>query len=136
MLTPLTIRLRAKFVFPLVVTLIAAFCGMFLPIAVENTHNVVWESVYGLGFFVAGFFAHGYTGNPVVGIIGLLVWPLAASAIVFFLARCSIDSTGMIRLLIGVLFVVSLFTCVSHETENYLSVHGAPLYWNLYATFY
>jgi hypothetical protein len=136
MLTPLTSRLLAKFVFPLVVTLIAAFCGMFLPIAAENTHNVVWESVYGLGFYVVGFVAHGYTGNPLLGIVGLLVWPLAASAIVFFLARYSISRTGVTRLIIGILFVVSLFACVSHDTENYLSVRGAPLYWNLYATFY
>ena len=109
---------------------------MFLPIIAGNSHNVVWESLYGIGFYLAGLFMRSYVSNAFVGLVGLLLWPLLASAIVFFLARVVVGSSLTIRGIVGVLFAASLFACVSHDTSNYLSRRGAPLYWNLYATFY
>jgi hypothetical protein len=109
---PVSSRAIQNLVVPLLVTVVAAFFGLFLPIAAQNTHNVFWGALYGIGFYLAGFVARGYVGNAFVGLVGLLVWPLLASASVFVLAR------------------------LGHDTENYLSSHGAPLYWNLYATFY
>jgi hypothetical protein len=82
------------------------------------------------------FVARGYVANAFVGWVGLLVWPLIASSIVFLVARLVMRSSRKTRAAVGILFAASLFACVSHETENYLSSRGAPLYWNLYAAFY
>ena len=123
-------------VVPLLVTAVAAFFGMFLPIAAQNSHNLVWESLYGIGFYLAGFVAHDYAGNAFLGLVGLLIWPLLACAIVFLLTRLAMRSSLTTRGIFGILFAASLFAGVSHDTENYLSSRGAPLYWNLYATFY
>ena|SRR5882724_9688831 len=136
MVKPVCSRAIQNVLVPLVVTVVAAFSGMFLPMIAGNSHNVVWESLYGIGFYVAGFVAHGYVGNAFVGLVGLLVWPLLACAIVFLLARLVVRSSLTTRGIVAVLFAASLFACVSRDTSNYLSSRGAPLYWNLYATFY
>jgi hypothetical protein len=133
---PVSSRAIQNLVVPLLVTVVAAFFGLFLPIAAQNTHNVFWGALYGIGFYLAGFVARGYVGNAFVGLVGLLVWPLLASASVFVLARLAMRSSGMTRAIVAILFAASIFACVGHDTENYLSSHGAPLYWNLYATFY
>jgi hypothetical protein len=133
---PVSSRAIQNMLLRLALAVVTAFCGMFLPLAAQNKHNVVWESLYGLGFYLAGFFARGYAGNRFVGLVGLLVWPLFASGIVFLLTRHVMRSSSKATIIVGILFAASLLACVSDNTENYLSSHGAPLYWNLYATFY
>jgi hypothetical protein len=136
MVKPVSSRAIHNLLIPLLITILAAFFGMFLPITAHNSHNVVWELFYGLGFYVSGFVARGYVANAFVGWVGLLVWPLIASSIAFLVARLVMRSSRKTRAAVGILFAASLFACVSHETENYLSSRGAPLYWNLYAAFY
>jgi hypothetical protein len=136
MVKPVSSRLIHNLLVPLVVTIVAAFFGMFLPIVAQNSHNVLWESLYGLGFYVSRFVASGHAAKASVGWVGLLVWPLIASGVVFLVARAVMRSSPTTRTVLGILFIASLFVCISHDTENYLSSRGAPLYWNLYATFY
>jgi hypothetical protein len=127
---------------PLLVALIAAFFGMFLPVlayelfhndAIEP-HNVVWESLFGIGFYVAGFIFHGYLANPWVGLIGQVLWPLIAITMVFFASRAVLRSSYRRCTVWACVFFFSLLICVGHDAANYLSVHGLPLYGNLYAT--
>jgi len=136
MVKPVSSRAIQNLLVPLVVTFVGAFFGMFLPMTAQNSHNVVWESLYGIGFYHAGFLAHGYVANALLGLVGLVVWPLLACGIVFLLSSVVMRSSSKVRILVGIVFAASLFACVSHDTENYLSSRGAPLYWNLYATFY
>jgi hypothetical protein len=128
---------------PLLVAVIGAFMGMFLPIAVYEAshsesfelHNVFWESIFGLGFYIAGVFGDCFTTRW-IAIVGVLGWPLVAMVIVFFVARSVLNSSRRTRLVWGAAFLLSLVICVGHEAENYLSIHYVPLYWNLYATCY
>lgn len=129
---------------PILVVVAVAFFGLFLPVAVYELshsdsfelHNVFWESIFGIGFYLAGFIFHGYLTNPGVGLIGMLVWPLVIVIIVFFGTRAVLRSSQNHRILWGCLFVFSLLACAGHDAENYLSIHGLPLFWNLYATWY
>ena len=136
MVKPVSSRITYDLLLPLFVTIVALLFGIFLPIVAQNSHNVFWESLYGLGFYISGFVARSYVANAFVGWIGLLVWPLIACIIVFLVAGAVMRSSPTTRLAVGILFVVSLFACVSHDTESYFSSRRAPLYWNLYATFY
>src|SRR5260370_37230965 len=104
---------------PLIVTVIAAFFGMFLPMMAGNSHNVVWESLYGIGFYLAGLVARGYVGSAFVGLVGLVVWPLLACGIVFLLARLVVRSSLTTRRIVGVLFAASLFAFVSRRHPYY-----------------
>jgi hypothetical protein len=135
MVKPMSSRVIQNLLVPLVVTLVGAFFGMCLPMAAQNSHNVIWESLYGIGFYLVGFLTRGYVANALVGLVGLVVWPLLACGIVFVLSRLVMRSSSKVRIVVGIIFAASLFACVSHDTENYLSSRGAPLYWNLYATF-
>jgi hypothetical protein len=51
---PLSSQAIQNLLVPLIIALIAAFFGMFLPMRAPNTHNVVWDSLYGIGFYFAG----------------------------------------------------------------------------------
>ena len=130
-------------VVPLLIAVVAAFLGMFLPIAVYelthtgtfHPHNVVWESVFGIGFYIAGFFGS-CMADRWVAVVGFLAWPLTAMVIVFFVSRAIFRRSVRYRVICSILFVVSLLVCVGDDAENYLSLHHVPLYWNLYATCY
>jgi hypothetical protein len=128
---------------PLLVAFVVAFLGMFLPIAVYelthsesfHPHNVFWESIFGIGFYVAGFFDSCRTSRwvPIVGFAG---WPLLAMLIVFLITRGILRSSSRSRILWAAVFLLSVVVCVGDNGENYLSMHHVPLYWNLYATCY
>jgi hypothetical protein len=129
---------------PLLVAVVGAFLGMFLPMAVYELsrsnsfelHNVFWESIFGIGFYVAAFIFDSYLANRWVGLIGLLMWPLIAMTIIFFASRAVLHRSQPTRIIWICVFVLSLFICVGHDAENYLSIHGLPLYWNLCANWY
>jgi hypothetical protein len=128
---------------PLLIAIVAVFLGMFLPIGFYEIthsesfqpHNVFWESVFGLGFYVAGFIADCFTTRW-VAVVGLLAWPLFAAGIVFFVSRRVILSSQRVRFVWSAVFLLSVVVIVGDTAENYLSVHHVPLYWNLYATCY
>lgn len=128
---------------PLLIAIVGAFLGTFFPIGVYelthseslHLHNVFWESIFGIGFYVAGFFGSCMSSRW-VAIIGLAGWPLLAMLIVFFVTRRILRSSSRIRMLWAVVFVLSVVVCVGENAENYLSVHHVPLYWNLYASCY
>ena len=123
--------------------MIGAFLGMFLPIAAFelthsesfHPHNMFWEFVFGLGFYVAGFFGS-CMSDRWVAMVGFAVWPLVAMLIVFVVTRRILHSSARSRILWSAVFLVSIIVCVGGEGENYLSMHHVPLYWNFYATCY
>ena len=123
--------------------MLGAFLGMFLPIAVFeltdsesfHPHNVFWESVFGLGFYIAGFFGS-CMSDRWVAIVGFAVWPLLAIIVTFLATRRILCSSARSRFGWSVILFLSLLVYVGQRGENYLSVHYVPLYWNLYATCY
>src|ERR1700722_16106142 len=117
-------------VIPLGVSVLGAFLGMFLPIAAFelthsesfHPHNVFWESVFGLGFYVAGFFGS-CMSDRWVAMVGFAVWPLVAMLIVFVATRRIIHSSARSRILWSAVFLVSVIVCVGDAGENHLSMH-------------
>jgi|SRR6476620_1126091 len=130
-------------VIPLGVSVLGAFLGMFLPVAAFefthsdsfHPHSVFWESVFGLGFYVAGFFGS-CMSDRWVAIVGFAVWPVVGMILIFLATRRILRMSGRGRVIWTTIFVVSLLVYVGQRGENYLSVHHVPLYWNLYAVCY
>ena len=104
-----------------------------------ESHNVIWESIFGIGFYGAAWVCHvfslEYQSSPVAW-IGLLLWPLFVMAIIFVATRRVLRSSRRTRFVCSAAFLLSLFFCVGHDAENYLALHGVPVYWNYYAVFY
>ncbi len=134
-------------ILPLVIALVVAVFGTSLPIVAYETthsetfepHNVIWESIFGAGFYGAAWVCHLFSleyQSAAVGLIGLLLWPLLVMVAVFIAARRVLRSSRRTRLIWATAFVLSLCVCVGHDAENYLAVHGLPVYWNYYAVFY
>jgi hypothetical protein len=133
---------------PIVIALVAAFFGMFLPVAVYEgfhndsfeLHNVCWESIFGIGFYAASWYchllSHAYVMDRTVGLIGMLLWPLVAIIIIFLVSRRVIRASQRTRLIWAGAFLLSLFICVGHDAANYLALRGAPLFWNYSAIWY
>ena|SRR5438128_2323246 len=136
-------RVLVSIAIPSLIAVVGAFLGMFLPIAIYeltrsesfHPHNIFWESIFGVGFYVAGFFGSCMSSRwvPIVGFVG---WPLLAMLIVFFVTRRILRSSARSRILWAAVFLLSVLVCVGDNGENYLSMHHVPLYWNLYATCY
>lgn len=132
---------------PLVIALVTAIFGTFLPIiGYEMTysdsfqpHNVIWESIYGIGFcgaaWVCYFCNFEYALNRSVGLVGGVIWPLLIMTIVFIASRRILRSSSRTRLMWGIAFLVSLLVCVvGQKAENYLADRFyLPLYWNYQA---
>ena len=133
---------------PLVVAVVAALFGTFLPIAAYeithsetlHPHNVVWESVFGIGFCAAAFvcrvFSHGYIGDSTVGLVGMLLWPLAVIVAIFFATRLVLRRSFRTQLIWATAFLLSLFICVGDDAANYLALRDVPLFWNYYAVWF
>src|SRR5213593_1261967 len=106
-------------VIPLGVSVLGAFLGMFLPVAAFeltrsdsfHPHNVFWESVFGLGFYVAGFFGC-CMSDRWVAIVGFTVWPLVGMILVFLATRRILRMSDRGRLIWAITFVISLLVYV------------------------
>src|ERR1041385_8689272 len=118
-------------VVPFAVSVLGAFLGMFLPIATFelthsdsfHPHNVFWESVFGLGFYVAGFFGS-CRSDRWVAIVGLVVWPVVTMGLIFLATRRILRMSGRDRIIWSTIFVVWLLVYVGERGENYLSIRS------------
>src|SRR5207253_1521011 len=98
-MTPREVKRFALFiVLPLVVAVVAAVFGTSLPIVAHETthsetfepHNVIWESIFGIGFYGAAWVCHLFSldyQSAAVAWVGLLLWPLLIMAIIFVATR-------------------------------------------------
>jgi hypothetical protein len=140
-------RFALFIILPLAVALVAAVFGTSLPIVAYETtrsetfepHNVIWQSIFGIGFYGAAWVCHLFSleyHSAAVAWLGLLVWPLLITAIIFVVTRRVLRNSRRTRLIWGAAFLFSLCIVVGHDAENYLALHGAPVYWNYYAGFY
>jgi hypothetical protein len=128
---------------PLVIALVAAFSGMFLPITTYwqsfELHNVVWECIFGIGFYAAAFasniFSFEYTSR-LVALVGGLLWPLFVMILIFFTSRRVLRHSPRTRFIWAAAFLLSLLVCVGHDAENYLALHGVPVFWTYSAVCY
>ena len=133
---------------PPVIAVVAALFGTLLPIAAYeithsdtfHPHNLVWESVFGIGFcaavFVCRVFSHGYIGDSTVGLVGMLLWPLAVIVAIFFATRLVLRRLFRTQLIWATAFLLSLFICVGDDAANYLALRDVPLFWNYYAVWF
>src|SRR5262245_8564346 len=140
----------ARFVaLPLVIAVATAVFGTWLPIIGYEMrhsdgfqpHNVVWEVIYGIGFFVAAwtsYFLNFSYHSRAVGWIGMVIWPMMVMAVVFLASRRILRGSPRTRLAWTVGFLVSLFVCVvGQRAENFLADRFyLPLFWNFYASYF
>jgi CDP-diglyceride synthetase len=128
---------------PLLIALAGGFLGMCFPIAINelthsesfHAHNLFWESIFGIGFYVAGFFDSCMPSRR-VAMVGFVGWPFLAMLIVFFVTRRMLHSSSRSQMRWTAFFLLSVVVWLGDAAENYLSIHHVPLYWNLYATCY
>jgi hypothetical protein len=99
-----------SYLIALVYALTSGFVGMILPFAsgfgvIPHPTNILFGSIYGLGWFVAGFIANVRSRN--VELFGSLIWPLLVmTAIVYFLGRqLSSGSRGYRPIVIGIILL-------------------------------
>jgi hypothetical protein len=74
---------------PLAVTVLALIAGTILPLfggsLVHAPFNLIWGFVFGLGWYLAGFFAS--VASPWIVLWGALVWPVLICAALFVFSR-------------------------------------------------
>ena len=115
-----------------VVTASAVCCGMFGLAAFGPEHrNAIWEPVFGIGYFVAGFILHPFTLNRTIGIIGGLIWPLFVTVGVGWLTWRITSGPRRVRAWSAVFYILSLCCWVSSAAADYLSLHWIPFFSNL-----
>src|SRR5438046_908776 len=113
----------------LVVASVAVFFGMVLPGVTDfEIHNPLWELIFGIGFGLSELFHIGMRGDA---LIGFLLWPAFIFVAVSFSAFYTLHRSRRTRLVVAVLFVLSLFICVSRATQNSIALH-VPLWSNEY----
>jgi hypothetical protein len=120
-------KTSSRVVVTVLVVATATFCGMFAPFAFAF-RNAIWDPVFGVGFLVAGFVFHPFTGNRMVGLIGGGLWPLLVIAGIGFGAWMLTAARPSWRLAAVGLFALSVFLWVSVPTANRISRHGVPFY--------
>jgi hypothetical protein len=110
---------------------IAVFFGMFLPFPTDGAvHNPIWELIFGIGFWIAELFPHAIDARG-DALIGFLLWPALMFVAVWFSAFLTLRAAGRKRLVLSLLFIVSLLVCVGRDVHNSLAVH-VPLWSNGY----
>ncbi|MDO8541199.1 MAG: hypothetical protein Q7S40_12240 [Opitutaceae bacterium] len=114
----------------------AVFCGMFAPLVFSSVRNAIWEPLFGIGFFTAGFLFHPYSGNRVIGLIGAIAWPLLVCAIIGWGVWKLTASRSPWVAVTAALYFLSLCAWVSVKTANQLSSHAFPFYSQLSAAWY
>ena len=118
---------------PFLIAAVAAFLGMHL-FFVSNGHNLLWECVYGIGYFLSGLVFHLYVLNRSIGVIGFLVWPAIATSLVFILVRLVIRRSLLCILLTAGAFLASFVIWIDDAQANALVDRGLPIFYNCYAT--
>jgi hypothetical protein len=126
---------------PLAIALTTFAFGILLPMMAE-LRNLVWESIYGIGFSGTAWFCYFFnfdwaTRRP-VGLVGVIIWPLLTMAVVFIASRRILRRSLRTRLVWGAAFVVSLFICVvGQKAANYFADRWyLPLFWNFAGNWY
>jgi hypothetical protein len=118
---------------PFLLAVAAPFLGMHL-FRLSAKHNLLWECLYGLGYFVSGFFLHPYALNRSIWFICSVLWPLIVSTFVFFVARRVICASRQLRIITATALLGSLSLWVSDDRANALAENYWPIFCNYYAT--
>jgi len=107
----------------------AAQAGVFSLLCLDgHFRNVVWEPLFGVGFLVAGLLFQPFTGNRIVGMIGM-AWPLLLLALVGLLAWNLAAARPRWRWVAAFVFVVSLLAIIPSATADRLA-RFLPLFSN------
>lgn len=109
---------------------------MYAPLVFGSVRNAVWEPLFGIGFFFAGYCFHPYHGNRIVGLLGGSAWPLIVCTVIAFGGWRFTGSSLRTRLVACALFLASLVLWVPLDTVNRLVSHGVPFYSNLSSVWY
>jgi hypothetical protein len=121
-----------SYLIALAYALTSGFVGMILPFAsgfgvIPHPTNILFGSIYGLGWFVAGFIAS--VRSPNVQLFGSLIWPLLVmTAIVYLLGRqLASGSRGYRPIVIILLALVLPGKLVATTSLKYLPLYSSTL---------
>jgi hypothetical protein len=95
----------------------------------HGLENLFWGSVYGLGWFVVGFFVE--LRHPGPALFGFIVWPLMVSAALSWFAgrRWRAHDARLIRIAVAAL-IVTLLLDVPLPLAGRLPLAYLPLWYN------
>jgi hypothetical protein len=123
----------------LAVTVLALIAGTILPLfggsLVHEPFNLIWGFVFGLGWYLAGFFAS--VRSPWVVLWGALVWPVLVCAALFVFSRKLHQSEwSFSKGLTLSIFVLSLMVIVPQRLTAGPALSYVPFYPNILGAVY
>jgi hypothetical protein len=124
----LTLSTRSRLLAALLAAAIATSAALILPLAIHRIRNVPWEIVFGLGWYVTGFF-RGSLNERFEGFLGLILWPLILFLLLWWGVYSSFRLPRLMLVILALLFCASLFVCVDSDTANELGGR-IPLFGN------
>jgi hypothetical protein len=110
---------------------------MFAPIVFGPTfRNAIWEPIFGVGFLISGFVVHPYVGNPIIGLIGSVIWPLFLLVGIALGTWRNTAAPGRGAVVAAGFCAVSFLLWISSGTASWLSLHYVPFFTNYSAVWY
>ncbi len=98
--------------------------------------NLFWGDVYGLGFYISDL-ALGGLRSKAAGIVGILVWPLLMTALVFWLSGKVIGSrSATVKWGIVCVLIISIFVNLDLARSRQPPFNQLPLFYNLLSLYY
>lgn len=119
------------------IAMLAAMFGMFLPIFSSplvsgGAVNVIWGSLYGLGFALLHSLFHDYHSGLLgfsYAVAGFIVWPVVLTLLLIKLLRLfELRLSGIYRVAIGVLIVACFVINIPIERVQGSYADGLPIF--------
>jgi hypothetical protein len=125
----------AKYLFRVWFAIWPLFLGVFLPYVGVFDHtkfvNLFWGAIYGFGLFLTDWIFTNSVKSPVL-IIGVFIWPVFISALLFWAAgRWWHRSSLWGRLKSVAILFLTMFLAVSISTVSQPPFNLIPTYWKL-----
>jgi hypothetical protein len=122
----------SQFLFRFLFVALPLVSGVFMPLFklgdLGRMVNLFWGSVYGLGYFVAGFLFGGVLSRP-SAIIGGLIWPLIVCVLLFwFSGRLWHQGSITVKVVACAGLVVSLLIVITFARAGAPPFSRLPLF--------
>jgi hypothetical protein len=121
----------AEIVCRLLIVAIIVFSAAFLPLVrwgnIGSFVNLFWGMLYGLGWFVAGFFA-GNVRSVAAVVFGMIMWPIGLSVILYVLSGVIWHTASTPQLVFGIGTFVSLLCVISLDQAHQPPFDRLPLF--------
>jgi hypothetical protein len=128
-----------QFLFRLVFIALPLISGVFMPLfkfgGIGRMVNLFWGSIYGLGYFVAGYVFGGLRARPTL-IFGGLVWPLLVCVLLLWISGKLWHNSITLKTISTCVLVLSLFVVITLMRASSPPFSSFPLYSLFHAAAY